>query len=281
MMALKSFFMNRYSALIPVYKYDHLPYLVVAVESMLNQTKTFDEILLIVEGNVTDEINSYLDSLEFPVEILRIDDQKGPLNFGLPATLNYGIKRATGDYIVRLDSDDFSDSKRLVKIDSYLNSNPQVDLLGSWVDEYSENFESFISTRRVPSLDKEIKRRGKWKNPFNGPAVVFRRDTALKLGGYPIVASNEDYCFWAEFIVNGCTLGNIPESLVKMRTGRSMVPRRRSKRYRMGTFQSIAYMYSIGFFSIWHLYWHLTVNSFLRRLPEKLFYILQFKLFRL
>ena len=129
-------------------------------------------------------------------------------------------------------------------------------------------------------MDREIKIRGKWKNPFNGPAAVFRRDVALGLGGYPIVASNEDYCFWAEFMIKGYTVGNIVESLVKMRTGRSMIPRRKSKRYRMGTIQSNSYLYSIGFFSFHHFVWHTCVNSILRRLPTSIFYLLQYKIFR-
>ncbi len=273
--------MNRYSALIPIYKNDLLQYVKVAVESMLNQTRPFDEILLIVEGNVSEEINLYLNCLKTPVNVLRIDNQNGPLGFGLPASLNVGIKNAIGDFIVRLDSDDYSHPQRLEKIDTYLKKNSQVHLMSSWVDEYDENLELLISTRRVPLTDKHIKRKGRWKNPFNGPAAVFRRDTAIILGGYPIVASNEDYCFWAEFLINGYTVSNIPESLVYMRTGRSMIPRRKSKRYRMGTIQSIAYMFSIGYLRTWHLVWHLGINSIVRRFPAKLFFILQFRIFRL
>lgn len=280
-MALKSYLVNRYTALIPVYENDRLKYLTVAVESMLNQTRPFDEILLIVEGNISEEINVYLNCLKSPVKVLRIDNQKGPLGFGLPASLNFGIKNATGDFIVRLDSDDYSIPRRLEKIDAFLKKNPNVHLLSSWVDEYDEHLEVFISTRRVPQSENDIKGMGRWKNPFNGPAAVFRRDIALSLGGYPIVASNEDYCFWAEFLINGNTVSNIPESLVNMRTGRSMIPRRKSKRYRMGTVQSNAYLFSIGYFRIWHLIWHILVNSIVRRFPEKLFFILQFKFFRL
>jgi glycosyltransferase involved in cell wall biosynthesis len=272
--------MNRYSALIPVYKNDSLLYLSIAVESMLNQTRPFDEILLVVEGKVNNEIEKYLTSLNNPVQVLRIENQKGPLNFGLPATLNFGIKNATGDYIVRLDSDDYSVPERLEKVDAFLNKHASVNLLSSWVDEYDEDLDVLISTRRVPLLDREIRKKGKWKNPFNGPAAVFKRETALGLGGYPIVASNEDFCFWAEFIINGNTVGNIAEPLVKMRTGRSMIPRRKSKRYRMGTIQSNAYLYSIGYFGLQHLVWHSVINSILRRLPTRVFYLFQYKVFR-
>lgn len=279
-MAPKLFFMNRYSALIPVYKNDRLSYLKVAVESMLNQTKSFDEILLVVEGDVDNDIDSYLTSLADPVKVFRIKDQKGPLNFGLPATLNFGINNATGDYIVRLDSDDYSVTERLERIDVFLNKHTDLHLLSSWVEEYDEELEVLISTRKVPLSDGDIKKWGKWKNPFNGPAAVFKRNTALGLGGYPIVASNEDYCFWAEFMINGYSVGNIAEPLVKMRTGKSMIPRRKSKRYIMGTIQSNSYLFSIGYFSFHHFIWHTLVNSLFRRLPTRIFYLFQYKLFR-
>lgn len=272
--------MIKYSGLIPVYKNDKLEYLKVAVSSMLNQTRSFDEILVIVEGYINKDIKDYLNDLKLPVKVLFIEDQKGPLGFGLPSTLNYGIRQAAGDYIVRLDSDDYSEPNRLEVIDSVLNENLSIDLLSSYVAEYDEKMQSHISTRKVPLKEKVIKAVGRWKNPFNGPAVAFKRTTALSLGGYPIVASNEDYCFWAEFMINGFTVANIKDNLVKMRTGYSMLPRRKSKRYRMGTVQSNAYLYSIGYFKLIHLIWHTLINAIVRRMPLRIFYTIQFKLFR-
>lgn len=272
--------MITYTGLIPVYKNDRLDYLEAAVGSLIKQTKPLDEIILVVEGDVSNEIEGYLSGLILPISVLRINDQKGPLNFGLPASLNFGINNSKCDFILRLDSDDFSVPHRLETIDRLLLENPELDLIGSWVDEYDEELKEYISTRKVPTNGSKIFSFGRWKNPFNGPSVVFRKTVAFELGGYPVVASNEDYCFWAEFLVRGFNVRNIPESLVNMRTGLSMIPRRKSRRYRMGTIQSIAYIYSIGYFGFVHYCWHNLVNTLVRRLPEYVFFIIQFKVFR-
>ena len=90
-------------------------YLCTAIESILNQTfKDFEFIIVDDCGkNDLDEIvKKYNDS--------RIKIVKNDKNRGFVYSLNHGIKQAKGKYIVRMDTDDISDKRRIEKIYNYI-----------------------------------------------------------------------------------------------------------------------------------------------------------------
>ena len=99
------------TVLMPVY--NGAAYLREAMDSILHQTYHDFEFLIINDGS-TDEseniIHSYQDS--------RIRYLKNETNIRLIATLNKGLKEASGKYIVRMDADDISVSSRNRKADS-------------------------------------------------------------------------------------------------------------------------------------------------------------------
>ncbi len=89
------------SVILPVYNAEL--YLQEAVTSILQQTYTHFELLLINDGS-TD--NSEKISLAFKDE--RIIYIKNETNLGLIATLNKGIDLAKGEYVARMDADDIA-----------------------------------------------------------------------------------------------------------------------------------------------------------------------------
>ena len=90
--------------------YNGEKYLCEAIESMLNQTYTNFEFLIINDGSTdtTEEIIlSYKDE--------RIRYIKNEQNLKLIASLNKGLVLANGKYIARMDADDISMLERLEK----------------------------------------------------------------------------------------------------------------------------------------------------------------------
>ena len=86
-------------------------YLCTAIESILNQTfKDFEFIIVddCGENNLDEIIEKYNDK--------RIKIIKNDKNRGLVYSLNHGIKEAKGEYIVRMDTDDIANKKRIEKL---------------------------------------------------------------------------------------------------------------------------------------------------------------------
>ncbi len=244
--------MSTFSALLSIYKNDSLNAVRECIDSLFaQQGQGFEEIVVVLEGDVADDIIQLL--LKYDRSILKtyhLFDVKGPLNYGLPSCLNYGISVAESDYIVRLDSDDVSVLYRLEEIRSYVALNPDVCLFGAHIQEFNEEMTVPGKLRKVPIHSCEILSFGVWRNPFNGPAIVFKKEIAIQLGGYPQIASNEDWCFWALFMKLGYKVGNIDSVHVHMRAGDEIIERRRGKRYSRGEVDSLKYLYAIGWISL-------------------------------
>ena len=115
------------SVLMPVYNTKE-EFLRTAIESILNQTFSNFEFIIINDGstnNAEDVILSYKDD-----RIIYLKQE----NQGIVAALNNGWDRAKGEYIARMDSDDISFPERFEKQLKFLEENPEYSLVGSWAE---------------------------------------------------------------------------------------------------------------------------------------------------
>ena len=112
------------SVLLPVY--NAAPYLREAVDSILNQTFTDFEFLIIDDGS-TDASGEIIETYRDP----RIVYVKNERNLGLVGTLNKGIDLAKGEYIARMDADDVSLPERFAKQVGFMDSHPEVGACGT------------------------------------------------------------------------------------------------------------------------------------------------------
>ena len=130
-------------------------------------------------------------------------------------SLNYGLQIAKGEYIARMDADDYSYPQRLDIQYKYVQQNPSVVLFSNFFNVIDEN-NNFIATRRLPTEDKHIRQAIKRWNPFCHPSSVFKREIAVKVGGYPNKIYQEDWELWKKMIDFG-QVSNIPEILLNYR----------------------------------------------------------------
>lgn len=107
--------------------YNGMPYLVDAIESVFAQTFRDFQFVIVDDGS-DEETRCYLDSITDPrVEVLRQE------NKGTAAAANYGLSVCTGDYIARMDADDWALPQRLEIQLNFMESNPKVGIVGSQV----------------------------------------------------------------------------------------------------------------------------------------------------
>lgn len=114
------------SVAMPIYNAGE--YLVDAVNSIIAQTYTHWELIIIDDGSIDNAINN----IE-KMQDKRIRIYKDGLNKGLAARLNEAITLAKGEYLARMDQDDIAMPERFDSQVKSLNSNPNVDLLASRV----------------------------------------------------------------------------------------------------------------------------------------------------
>jgi glycosyltransferase involved in cell wall biosynthesis len=260
----------RLTALLSLYRADRLPLVQTTFKSLFAQTIPFDEVIVVVEGEIDRELRQYLDHLSQAnqiVNVISVPNQVGPLGFGLPACMNIGLEVATGDWVFKVDSDDLNHERRVEFTLEVLKRFPLARLIGGQAIEMNQDMTRALNWRKVPVKHEAISRRFAWRNPFNGPTVAVHRATALEVGGFPIVGANEDYALWGRIWANGHLCVNSPKVLVYMRGGLGLVQRRSNRRYRLGEKQALSSLYVDGVFSAPRYLWHLVVKGLVRRMP--------------
>jgi glycosyltransferase involved in cell wall biosynthesis len=169
--------------------YNGEKYLRDAIESILNQTFTDFEFIIVNDGSTDTSfeiIKSYNDE-----RIKIINNEK---NIGLTKSLNKALKVARGEYIARQDADDISLPNRFEEQLKYLEKHPEVALLGTSVSHIEENGK--ITGKNIllanPSIDDFLK-----DNLFKHGSTMFKKEIVNKLGGYnDLFKYAQDYELW-------------------------------------------------------------------------------------
>ena len=222
--------MPKYSVLMSVYKSDDPAFLKEALKSVYDdQTRKPDEIVVVFDGPLTDELYVVLDEFKAGKEdVVKYYPQEE--NHGLGEALRIGAEKCTGDYILRMDSDDVSDPLRFEKQAAYVESHPEIDVLGTDIAEFNFSPDESNKRKRVcPAAHKDIVNMGKKRNPMNHVTVCMKRESLMGCGNYETVLLLEDYFLWLKMIVAGYKLANINEALVYVRVGNGFTSKRGSK----------------------------------------------------
>lgn len=200
--------MAKVTVLMPVYNAEK--YLDEAICSILDQTFTDFEFLIIDDGSTENSINiisSYSDS--------RIRFVKNEQNVGISRTLNRGIELASSDLIARMDADDISLPERLQKQYEYLMNHPECGLVSTHVENISEDGKSlwfYQPDGRFAYFNLTFLC---W---IYHPSVMYRRQAVTDSGMYPLSYA-EDYRLWCK-LIRRYKIYNLPEILLKYRVTR-------------------------------------------------------------
>ena len=193
----------------PVYN-EKAAYLSQAIESVLEQTFADFEFLIIDDGSTESKCVRILD--EYARKDPRIRLVRNQKNLRLTKTLNIGLSLAKGEFIARLDSDDFSQPERLEKQLKFMEANPECILCGSWVHLIDEK-DKVIGEKKSPTSYEAIKKGIIAHNFFTHSTWFFRKDIIQKYGGYSEKAvKTEDYDLLLKLIPRH-RVENIPQFL--------------------------------------------------------------------
>lgn len=146
----------KYSIIIPVYNVEE--YLDRCLKSILNQTYSNYEVIIVNDGS-PDNSDNIIKSYE--KEDKRFKEYK-KVNGGLSDARNYGLKYATGDYLIFIDADDYIENNYLEKVNDVLEKNKDIDVLKfkiKLVDEGGNliRMENGLNKEGVTSFDELVK----------------------------------------------------------------------------------------------------------------------------
>lgn len=187
------------SILMPVYK--TADYLREAVDSMLNQTFTDFELIVLNDcspDNADEILDTYTDS--------RIVRYKGEKNQGLANVLNVGMDMARGKYIARMDSDDISLPDRLQKQVDYLDSHKDVDLCSCGMEQFGAGHAVWLRDGDVEA----VKFRALFHSPILHASSMWRKESFSDMRFDQGFVPAEDYELWTRGLVRGLKMVNLP-----------------------------------------------------------------------
>jgi len=136
--------LSKLSIVVPVYNVSQ--YVITAIDSVINQTVSPYEVIIVNDGSTDDSgdlIEKHYNSLNY-VKIIHT------VNQGLGEARNVGTRAATGDYIYYFDSDDFLELNLVKDFYKILSRNKNLDILAF-------SAESFFDDLAEPNADTQTK----------------------------------------------------------------------------------------------------------------------------
>ena len=136
------------SVLMPAFNSEK--YISEAIESILNQTFTDYEFIIINDGSTDNTAKIIQKYAKQDKRIKFVDNKK---NQGFIASLNQGLDLARGEYIAKMDSDDISLPERFEKQVEYLDKNPNCGLVGCGYKAFDKADFEIIHPAKVGIFD--------------------------------------------------------------------------------------------------------------------------------
>lgn len=194
-------------------------FLAEAIESILNQTFSNFELILIDNNSTDSSIDIATKFASEDDRIIIVDEPR----VGSIYALNKGIKSATTPLIACMDVFDISYAQRLEKQICHLNENADIGLVACQANyiklsEDSDNQESqsyFIQCNNQLITNSDISHNCFVESPLIHSTVMFRKTLIDNFGSYRLGDFPEDYELWLRWILNGVKMYKLPEHLVE------------------------------------------------------------------
>ncbi|MEI9943378.1 MAG: glycosyltransferase [Chitinophagaceae bacterium] len=164
-------------------------YIADAIQSVLAQTFTDFELLIIDDGSTDNTISVIRKFTDSRIRLVRCEHK------GVAQTLNSGLAEAQSDLI----------------------ANPDYILIGAEEDYIDMNGEYLFTLKHQAYSDAEIRQLNQIVCPFSHVTVMYKKCEVIAAGGYDSRAHNfEDHLLWLKLISRG-KVCNLSQPLVKYR----------------------------------------------------------------
>jgi glycosyltransferase involved in cell wall biosynthesis len=197
--------------------YNAMPFLPEAIESLLHQTVSDFNILVIVDG-ADDGSLQYLETIHDTR--LRVLYQP---NRGLAATLNRMLQEAETGWLIRQDADDVSYPTRVERLQENIAKHPNAGMFYSLAEYYppERSLGLYRCSRGSPQELRRVVQSG-YLLAICHPSVALNIGKTLALGGYRNLSHAEDADLWWRMALS-YDIHLIPEALIGFRHNASSI----------------------------------------------------------
>lgn len=207
--------------------YNPGPHLQAAVASVLAQTLTELELIVIDDGSTDGSVQALA-----TVQDERLRVVTHTRNLGLIAARNRGLQECSAPLMAILDSDDIALPHRLATQWRCFEADPALALLGSCAELIDAQGRVFGASDVPGPDDAQVRRQLLVDNPVIQSSVMLRTAAARAVGGYPADLSiAEDYALWLA-LADRYRIGNLRERLVQYRVHGGQVSQSRMRQMR-------------------------------------------------
>lgn len=206
---------------------DNLQHLTESVHSVVAQTYSSIELIVVCDGPISREADTFLEQVSSEhhwIQVHKLPKQGGP-----GAARNAVLNKCQGSFVAVFDSDDIMDSQRLATQVRYLQTR-ELDIVGSWLVILDQEGQQ-IGIRKFPESWQMVRSRSAFYCPTANTSTLFRSEL-LPTYRYPESLSvGEDYRLWVYLMRRGCRIGNVQQPLTGYRTGSTYYQRRTGRAY--------------------------------------------------
>ena len=229
------------------------------------QTIKPTEIILVCDGELTQDLYDEIERIKSEIPILKV--YQLDTNVGSGPASRFGVEKCNTELIARMDSDDYSVETRFEKQIKAFEENPNLVMVGTNILEKNTEF---TALKTVPKKTEEIREYSKFRNPFNNPSSMMKKEYILKVGNYRKFRYLEDYDLTMRLIHDNPTKDflNIQEPLVVMQTDDSSYLRRGGLLYVKTEFFLQVDFYKRGYLTELELCRNIFVRNIVRVMPN-------------
>lgn len=197
-----------------------------SINSILNQSYENFEFIIICDNPENQDLKNIL--LKYQKIDNRIKLFFNIKNMGLISSLNRALMESTGEYIARMDADDYSYEDRLFKQVTYFRANPEVDFIMNCANFIDENGK--VLDKKKSLFTNNLEGILRYGNISIHPTWMFKKRILDKTKKYLEIPFAEDYDFLCRCILNGYKVKIVNEYVLDYRVRENGITR--SKRYR-------------------------------------------------
>ena len=203
--------------ILPAYNAEN--FITECLESLLNQTFS-DFCILAVNDASTDNTGGILES--YATKDTRLRVYHFSENQGEPAVMQFTmdiLKEMDVEYVARMDADDVCIPQRFERQIQYLDSHPEIDILGSNAVLFYEGQTRAPKFTNHPLLDKDIKAHFSLaRGNIINPTTMWRHSSIKDLPiNYARTATAPDFHMWVQCALHQKKFANLPEPLLVYR----------------------------------------------------------------